>query len=266
VKPTITLAMTAHEPQDRLVGQVEALLPSLAARYAALTVFCSQQTHPALLDLLRRGGAWVEVDENEPTGIERIGEVRRKTIRGALQTGTSHIHMCDFDRAFHWVGRYPEEMEAVIADISNYDLLMLGRTARAWTTYPPYQAETEPLFNRVFELVTGRRWDIGTGSRGLSRRAAEHLLETSEELSVGVDAEWPLLLLRQPGFQPGHRECEGTEFETADRFGPEIEAAGSYPAWVEQMSADPRRWVFRIRMALLIADAAVRYGSMADSR
>jgi hypothetical protein len=258
--------MTAHEPQDRLVRQVEALLPALAARYEALTVFCSRQTHPALLDLLRRGGACVEVDEDEPTGIERIGEVRRKTIRGALRTGTSHVQLCDFDRAFHWVGRYPDEMEAVIADIPNYDLLVLGRTARAWTTYPPYQAETEPLFNRAFELVTGLHWDVGAGSRGLSRRAAEALLETSQELSVGVDAEWPLLLLRRPGFRVGHRECEGLEFETAGRFGPEIEAAGSYAAWLEQMSADPRRWVFRLRIALLIADAAVRYGPMADSR
>jgi hypothetical protein len=267
VKPAITLALTAHEPHDRLAGQVEALLPTLAGRYAALTAFCSRQTHPTVLDLLRRGGVRVEVDEDPSTGMDRMGDVRRRTIRGALNTGTSHIQLCDFDRAFHWIACYPDELEAVIADIPNYDLLVLGRTARAWTTYPLYQAETEPLFNRVFELATGLRWDVGAGSRGLSRRAAESLLEASHEPGIGVDAEWPLLLLRQPALRSGHRECEGTEFETADRFGPEIEAAGSYPAGVEQMSADPRRWVFRLRVALQIADAVVRYGPMprADS-
>jgi hypothetical protein len=151
-------------------------------------------------------------------------------------------------------------MDAVAAEIPSYDLLVLGRTERAWATHPPYQAETEPLFNKAFALVSGRPWDIGAGSRGLSRRAAEMLLETSQEPTIGVDAEWPLLLLNRHGVRVGYRTCEGLEFETADRFGAEIEAAGSYAAWEAQMSADPGRWVFRLRVALLIAEAAVRCG------
>jgi hypothetical protein len=59
----------------------------------------------------------------------------------------------------------------------------------------------------------------------------------------------------------GHRACEGLEFETADRFGPEIEAAGGYDAWQAQISAQPQRWAFRLEVALLIAQAAIRYGS-----
>jgi hypothetical protein len=89
-------------------------------------------------------------------------------------------------------------LETVVAAIPNYDLLVLGRTERAWATHPPHQAETEPLFNRVFHLATGLPWDIGAGSRGLSRRAAELLLSISREPTVGVDAEWPLLLLKPP--------------------------------------------------------------------
>ncbi|NIV34750.1 MAG: hypothetical protein GWN58_36420 [Anaerolineae bacterium] len=58
----------------------------------------------------------------------------------------------------------------------------------------------------------------------------------------------------------GFRACEGLEFETADRFGAEIEAAGGYDAWEAEMSADPARWTYRLRVALLIAEAAVRYG------
>jgi hypothetical protein len=168
--------------------------------------------------------------------------------------------MCDFDRALHWVAHYPEELEEVISAIPDYDLLVLGRTERAWASHPPYQAETEPLFNKVFALVTGLDWDVGAGSRGLSRRAAETLLGISREQTVGIDAEWALLLLNRDGFCVGHRRCDGLEFETADRFGPEIEAAGSYKAWEAQMSADPRRWVFRLQIALFIAEAALHYG------
>jgi hypothetical protein len=58
----------------------------------------------------------------------------------------------------------------------------------------------------------------------------------------------------------GFRACEGLEFETADRFGPEIEAAGGYEQWEAEMSADPRRWAFRLEVAQLIAEAVVRYG------
>jgi hypothetical protein len=263
-RPAVALAMTIHQQDERLADLVEAQLPGMAGRYAALAAYCSRKTHPTILGLLRQYGAAVQVDRAEPAGIQRVGTVRRETVRTGLLAGTSHLQLCDFDRAIHWAAYYPREIESVIADIVHYDLLVLGRTARAWATHPPYQTETEPLFNRVFALVSGLSWDIGAGSRGLSRRAAETLLGMSQEPTVGTDAEWPLLLLRWDGggdaFRVGYRPCEGLEFETADRYGPEIEAAGGYGAWEAQMSADPRRWAFRLELALLIAEAAVRYG------
>ena len=260
---SVALVATVHQPDERLASMAKAHLPSLVARYASVMALCSGSTHPTILGLLRGCGATVHVDRKSFAGIEQIGQVRRTTLRRGLQAGTSHLQMCDFDRALHWVAHYPQELEAIIASIPAFDLLVLGRTARAWATHPPYQTETEPLFNKVFALVSGLPWDVGAGSRGLSRRAAETLLSISRECSVGVDAEWPLLLLNRNGFCVGHRACEGLEFETADRFGPEIEAAGSYGAWEAQMSADPARWAFRLKLALLIAEAAVRYGSSA---
>ncbi len=261
---SVALAATAHQPDERLAGMVACHLPALVGCYTSVTAFCSQETHPSILDLLRLHGVIVHIDSEVSAGIQRIGDVRRHTIRAGLEAGTSHLQMCDFDRAIHWVARYPQELEAVIDDIPNYDLLVLGRTDRAWATHPPYQAETEPLFNRVFDLVTGLAWDVGAGSRGLSRRAAELLLQVSEERTVGVDAEWPLLILEQDGYVVGHRLCEGLEFETADRFGPEIEAAGSYQAWEAKVNADPKQWVFRLQVALMIAQAAVRHGERDD--
>lgn len=260
-KPSVGLVVTVHEPDERLVGLAETQLPGLAGLYASMVAFCSGSTHPNMLNLLREHGTTVHVDERRSASIDQIGEVRRKTLRVGLSAGTSHLQMCDFDRALHWVAHYPRELETVIADIPNYDLLILGRTGRAWATHPPFQAETEPLFNKVFALVTGLPWDVGAGSRGFSRRAAERLLEISREQTVGIDAEWPLLLLSQDGFRVGHRACEGLEFETADRFGPEIKAAGSYEAWLAQVSADPARWAFRLRVALHIAEAVIRYGT-----
>lgn len=257
-KKTVALATIVHEPDERLAGMIDAHLAGLAARYAAWVAFCSRHTHPTVLDRLRRRGASVHVDADEPSGIQGIGRVRRMALSAGLQAGTSHLQMCDFDRALHWVAHYPRELELIIAGIPDYDLWVLGRTERAWATHPPYQAETEPLFNHVFALVTGLPWDVGAGSRGISRRAAEVLLQHSRVAHVGLDAEWPLLLLNRAGFRVGYRACEGLEFETADRYGPEIEAAGGYQAWEAQASTDPEQWVFRLEVALLIAETAVR--------
>jgi hypothetical protein len=259
-EPAVALVATVHDPDRRLMPIVEARLPALVAHYDALVAYCSGSTHGAILALLRECGASVHVDDLPSAGIEGMGEVRRRSLRAGLGAGTSHLHICDFDRALHWIAYYPQELAEVIASIPNYDLLVLGRTTRAWATHPPYQAETEPLFNKVFALVTGLPWDVGAGSRGFSRRAAGLVLAHSREQTIGVDAEWPLLLLGQDSFRVDHRLCEGLEFETADCFGPEIEAAGSYRAWVAQMSADPARWAFRLKVAQLIAEAAVRYG------
>jgi hypothetical protein len=257
--PTVGLAVTVHQPDERLARLTEVQLPALVTRYAALAAFCSRETHPAILDLLRHHGVSVTLDDGEPRGINGIGDVRRATVRSGLQAGTSHLQMCDFDRAIHWVANFPEELEDVIAGIPSYDLLVLGRTERAWVTHPPYQAETEPLFNKVFALATGLAWDVGAGSRGLSRRAAETLLRLSREMTVGVDAEWPLLLLNREGYRLGHQRCEGLEFETADRFGAEIEAAGGYQAWEAEIDSHPQQWVFRLRVALMISEAVLRY-------
>lgn len=259
-RPTVGLVVTVHQPDERLASMAAAHLPALVARYTSMAAFCSGSTHRTMLEVLRRHGVSVDVDARPSAGIDHIGEVRRQTLRAGLWANTSHLQTCDFDRALHWVAHYPDELDEIVADIPNHDMIVLGRTERAWATHPPYQADTEPLFNRVFALVSGAPWDVGAGSRGLSRRAAQTLLALSQEQTIGVDAEWPLLLMAQDNFRVSYRACEGLEFETADRFGPEIEAAGSYEAWADQMSADPAHWTFRLRVALLIAEAAIRYG------
>jgi hypothetical protein len=207
--------------------------------------------------LLQQQGVSVTTEGRSPAGIGGLGDTKRDTLRLGLSTGASHVHMCDFDRALHWVNRYPEELDEVIAEAGRFDYLVLGRSARAWDTHPAYQRQTERLFNHVYALVAGQSWDIGAGSRAVSQPAGALLLARSTEPSVGIDAEWPLLVGADPGLRLGYRACEGLEFETADRYAPEIEAAGGYEAWLSVMESDPGRWAFRLRVAVLIADAAL---------
>jgi hypothetical protein len=254
----VALAMTVHQPDGGLQALAEAVLPALLRRYAAACALCSTQTFAPLVRLLRQQGVRVELSEPAVAGVEGLGHTKRASLRLGLLTGVDHVHVCDFDRALHWAAHYPDELDEVLALGQGADYLVLGRTGRAWNSHPAYQRHTEELFNRVYALITGQPWDIGAGSRMVSRQAASLLLERSEEPSVGIDAEWPLLVGAEPGLRLEYRECEGLEFETADRHRTEIEAAGGYEAWLRALESDPGRWAFRLRLATLIAEAAVR--------
>ncbi len=254
----VALALTVHQPDDGLQALAERAVPALSVRYGAVVAVCSDDTHKPLLTLLQRCGVWIEREARSPGGFQGLGHTKRETLRLGLATGAPHVHVCDFDRAIHWAVHHPAELDEVVAEAGRFDYLVLGRTARAWDSHPAYQRQTEWLFNHVYQLVTGQSWDIGAGSRVVSQSAGTILLARSVEPSVGIDAEWPLLVQAEPGLCAGYRACDGLEFETADRCTAEIEASGGYEAWLRQIESDPGRWAFRLRVAMLIAEAALR--------
>jgi hypothetical protein len=254
----LALVATAHQPNDALGELTRAMLPQLQTLYGALVFLCSKTTSAGMLALLRASGATVHHERQQPTDLSGIGRVRRRALRLGLTTECDHLHLCDFDRLLHWAAHYPDELQQVIGEITNYDLLIMGRTERAFATHPPYQVETERLANLVFSRVYGQERDITSGSRGLSRRAAERLLTHSREEGAGVDAEWPLIVSRFSELRLGYILCEGLEFETADRHQAEIAQAGGLECWLEAQSARPELWVHRLRVACEIAEAALR--------
>jgi hypothetical protein len=254
----VALVATVHQPTDALSELTRATFPRLQALYGALVFLCSQTTCVKILTILRESGAKVHHERQQPVNLGGIGRVRRRALRLGLTTGCDHFHLCDFDRLLHWAAHYPDELQQVVGEITNYDLLILGRTERAFATHPPYQVETERLANLVFYKVYGQEWDITSGSRGLSRRAAELLLTHSREEGAGIDAEWPLIVSRFPELRSGYILCEGLEFETADRCQAEIAQAGGLEHWLKAQSARPELWVQRLRVACEIAEAALR--------
>lgn len=235
---------------------VERRLHLLAERYAHMVVLCARDTVPAAVQQLRDAGVQVAVDGGLP-GPERMGHARRHVLRMALEAAAQHFHFCDLDRALHWAAWYPAELDQVLREVQEYDFLVLGRTPEAFASHPPDQTLTESLANTVFNLATGRGWDIAAASRGISAAAARYLLEHSQEATFGTDAEWPMLLWHAGTFRVGYRECDGLGFETADAYPDEVAAAGGRDAWRFQRSQDPAAWVRRLELATAIARAAV---------
>ena len=253
----ITAVVTEHDPDDSLYALTEIYLTQIISLYRSVIALCSTSTSSETRMLLRRQGVEVRCDAL-PIGIQNMGLIRRAAISAGIDAGGRIIHLCDFDRLLHWEMAYPDELRSLLREMPDNDFTVLGRTERAFLTHPACQVETERLSNHIFELVTDRAWDVAGGSRGLSRRAAKWLLDTSAEQHVGVDAEWPILLIANLELCVEYRSCEGLEFETPDRFPEQVAETGGVAAWIARVDQSPEEWTRRLAFAQWTADAACR--------
>lgn len=171
---------------------------------------------------------------------------RPTAIRAALATDASHVHYCDLDRALHWVETRPDELRATVTAVQRADCLILGRTDWAWATHPAAMRDTEALFNRVFSAALGIEADVGAGSRGLSRRAAEFVLAHGPA-THWVDAAWPVLLHRA-GYSVEALAVDGLAWETPDRDRATVADEAPRRALAAAWDADPAQWAFRVQV------------------
>lgn len=245
---SVALAVIQYDPQGLLFDQTARVLPQLQQVFADIAVHANVATAPRSLEYLAQHGARVKAEAVEG-GLNYLGKFRRSVVEFALQGPCPFIIYCDFDRILHWMEFYPAELRAVTEQISQFDFTVLGRTPRAFATHPRIQRDTEAIINHVFERLTDRAWDTGSGARGLSRRAAEAIVTGCLDDRVSNDVTWPLCLEQRGGFALGYLETEGLEFETADRFAEEVARAGGVAQWSEQLDDDPQHWAVRLELA-----------------
>jgi len=257
----VVLATTYHDPQGAMLAQAQRVMSLLHELYEAVVVLATPNTKEQALDRLRALDVEIDVQQHyEGDGIATLGLVRRDSLDMALRWGASAIHLCDWDRILHWAEFHPDELREVVEAIPHYDLLVLGRTERAFASHPQVQCDTERLINHVFSLAWGQPLDVGAGARGLSRRAARMLIDLPHpEPTAGNDGAWPLFLARQPDLTIGYAATEGLEWETSDRHVDEIERAGGLDAWLAAYDADPDHWAFRSRLAAYEIEAIARW-------
>lgn len=212
----ITLSVTYHDPEGRLYDQTRQMLPLLTKIFDGLAVQASPVANERALALWQSAGA--NIERSTVSGLSQLGRVRRAAVAQALSMGGAFILLCDGDRVLHWAERYPQELVAAVAALPEHDFTVLGRTERAFASHPRSQRDTEGIVNHVFASISGREWDVTAAARGLSRRAAEAIVNGSTDDTIGVDVSWPLYLQQKVGFSFGFLATEGLEFETADRY------------------------------------------------
>ena len=259
----VALAVPVRDPGARLPAVIERARPRHTGLFAALIVVASPDTHAETVRALEGIGAVVSL---EVEGRRGIGRARLDAFALAIRSEADHVFVSDFDRLLHWATRHGAEPAAMVASIGDADLVVLGRTERALATHPAPQRETERLVNLAFGVLTGRRWDVMTGCRALSRAAASSILaHAPDDATITTDTVWPLLILRAGGFSIRSIEVEGLEYETPDRYADEVEAAGGRDAWIGVLEADPEAWARRVHAANLAIEG-MRQLSGSDGR
>jgi len=249
----VVLACTLHDPESLLVGLIEEA-PDIDEFYEDKIVVVTDVTSNDTVGALKTRG-WKIVTQSERAGLISIGDGRRLALRAGMETG-HHTHVNDFDRLLYWATNYPDELRSVVNVIPDHDFLIIGRTQKALDSHPEVQAETEGLVNKVFSLIVGWHADIVVGSRGITREAAELILEHSSAEYCNTDAEWPLIVRHLSDMELGYIEVDGMGYETTMRRRIKVIDDETIP-WRDYVNSNPRSWVHRINMAHEIARAAI---------
>jgi hypothetical protein len=268
----VVLLGAVHDPEGRIAALLPTDLPLLQGHYTRIFALCGMQTLPATVERLRASGVTVISGDDIPLNARpyALGLM-------AARPEWAHVHLCDFDSALHWARDWPDELDAVNRTIEQHDFLLLGRTARAMASLPEAQRETERLINLLFARTTGGLdpWrlvdepgaliDICTGAWGFSQRGIAALRARARITDIGFHAEWPLIARDTPDLRCGYLPCEGLEYETADRYGDQIAAAGGIADWHAAKNADIHHWQQRISYITQVADAIAHSGPSPES-
>ncbi len=266
--PGVTLLAALHDPEGRIGALLPGQLPAVLRHFAHVAVICRPDTAIETQNGVRDAGAELIFDPDLPIN-PRPTMLRLAAAR--TESAWAYVHLGDLDSALHWANRHPAELDEANATLRDHDFTVFGRTARANATLPPAQRTTEAVINAMFAAVTGgvEHWwigpephatpDICTGAWGFSRRGLEVLAARATATDIGFHAEWPLLARDTPGLRCAYLPTNGMEYETADRYGPEIAAAGGLDGWIAAGERDVNRWRFRLAYVRQVADFLAAY-------
>ncbi len=235
---TVALAATIHDPHAQLLPALQRLAPVLRDVFAGVALNVSDATPDALIfEAQAFLGANTMI---HPQGEAGIGRARRDAVALALTCGAPNILYSDFDHLLRWAEADATELRATLAAAPEADLLVVGRSERAFAAEPERLRETERLVNQTYARLSGHDWDLMFAVRRLSRRAAEEIVRSSTVDTVANDVEWPLLAERA-GLSLGYAEADGLFYRTMEDFG----------ADADRRDGDALEWIRRIEFAAL---------------
>jgi len=244
--PDVCLVSPLHDPEGRLSGMIKKHGKKLKSLYYGYVyVKITRETHPDTLKALNT----VKIQYSKQTsksGYTSIGRSYREAIMMGIKTKTRHIHLCDFDRALHWIESFPNELRDIVELLpSNYGLTWIGRTNRAFNTHPKTQQHTEAIVNEIASSKAGLDIDIMSGSFAMDLDTAKTLLKSTKRNDFSLYAEFVMAALKR-GIPMYSIVADGLEWETPDQFRDKIRREG-YQDWLDEFMSLPE-WKRRVEL------------------
>jgi len=251
---SVCLASPFHDPEGKLLELLQEQGDALIKLYKGNAfISLSATTNPAVVSLLERQGFHIRKQtkrENPSVGANYLA-----VLRMATKTSNKYIHLVDFDRALHWIKRFPRELRDVITILPTYKGYMsFIRTPRAFQSHPQTQRTTETIINTVASEVAGVTVDIMSGSFGFQKSLAQKIIKEAKRKDYGIYAETLLIALRHR-YLIATIEVEGLEWETPDQFKVSIQKEG-YTAWLHEFESLPE-WKKRVKLLENSADILI---------
>lgn len=246
--PIYALAVTVHDPEERLLKRLSPGLSQLASLYDQKVASYSTQTSPRMVKVLKKANFLTLLSP----ALNEVGTSRRNAVQAALKNkSVEWIQYADFDRLLHWYYFYPQELKSILTKKFFAPYTALGRTERAWKAHPEIQISAEKFTSAVFNriLKTDKTCDWTSGSCLMERAAAKTILKHSIEPTNATDLEWPAIIYRYMKTVPQCILTEGLEFETADYYREEINLLGSREAWIKSVYEKPKQIKARQKIA-----------------
>jgi len=251
----VCLASPLHDPEGRLLELLaekgEALL-KLYKKNGAVSL--SSTTSPEIIALLKKQGFITSVQRKDLS--MPLGNNYLSAMKLALSTNAQFIHVVDFDRALHWMKRFPRELRDVQALLpSCQEFTSFVRTKRAFETHPNIQRSTEQIVNSIASEVAGVDVDIMSGSFGFERSLAKNVITEVKQKDHGIYAEFLRIAIKHKVLI-STIEVEGLEWETPDQFQNEIRQKG-YAEWLQQFES-LAQWGKRVKLVEDSADVLIK--------
>jgi hypothetical protein len=236
-----------HDPEARLEELLVRHGKDLVRLYDNnVVVSVTDTTSPKIFALLDSFHIFYE-KHHKQTAIDVGGNVRN-ALRLGLTYEMPQLHFIDFDRALHWMKRFPEEYAEVVGKISVMSgYISFVRTQKAFASHPLTQRLTEATINAIVEEIAGVGVDIMSGSFALERHIASTLIAESQCTDYGIYAEFFKLIMKQK-VPLSTIEVKGLEWETADQFKKEIDQQG-YDVWYDGFQS-LQEWKKRVRIII----------------
>lgn len=239
------LASPLHDPEGRLLELLAAKGEALLKLYKGnVAVSVSPTTSPDIIALLKQQGFLVSIQRKDAAVM--LGNNYLNAIKLALSTDAQFVHLVDFDRALHWVKRFPRELRDVLEIFPSCQAFVsFVRTKRAFQTHPNIQRSTEHIVNAIASEVAGVDVDIMSGSFGFENSLAKKILQEVKQKDYGIYAEFLRIAVKHHSLI-STIEVEGLEWETPDQFKDEIREQG-YVEWLEQFES-LAQWGKRVKL------------------